>query len=67
METLLFKLMEPTISLNKIVSYNRWELINDASGNIVSFANDDIEVGSEKYISSFRFKYKSITSSKSWL
>ena len=53
-----FKLMEPTISLNKIVSYNRWELINDASGNIVSFANDDIEVGSEKYISSLGLNIK---------
>ena len=43
--------MNPVIELNKIVSYNRWELTNNETGNIVSFANDDIAVGSEKYIS----------------
>ena len=53
-----FKLMNPVIELNKIVSYNRWELTNNETGNIVSFANDDIAVGSEKYISKLGLNVK---------
>tara|TARA_X000000368_G_scaffold4387_1_gene3361 strand:- start:33520 stop:37797 length:4278 start_codon:yes stop_codon:yes gene_type:complete len=57
-----FKLMEPIFGVstnqNKIISYGRWELINNVTGSIVSFANEDILVGSEKYIESLGLNVK---------
>jgi hypothetical protein len=57
-----FKLMDPIFGegteQNKILSYGRWELIDNETGSIVSSANEDIAVGSEKYISSLGLNVK---------
>jgi len=49
-----FKLMDPVFEgppVNmKIISYARWELIDNGSGSIVAAANEDIIVGSQQYI-----------------
>jgi hypothetical protein len=57
-----FKLKDPIFGIgtdqNKIISYGSWELIDNETGSVVSFANDDIAVGSEKYISSLGLNVK---------
>ena len=57
-----FKLMDPIFGegteQNKILSYGRWELIDNETGSIVSSANEDIAVGSENYISSLGLNVK---------
>ena len=47
-----FKLMNPIFDLNKVISYARWELIDNETDQIIAFADDDILVGSQQYISS---------------
>ena len=48
-----FKLMNPSLTTSGAVeSYGRWELINFDNGNLIASADDDITIGSEKYISS---------------
>ncbi|MAU36911.1 MAG: hypothetical protein CMD14_06015 [Flavobacteriales bacterium] len=54
-----FKLMNPTLtSSGAIISYGRWELLNDELGSIVAFADEDILVGNEQYISSLGLNIK---------
>ena len=53
-----FKLMNPIFDLNKIISYGRWELVDNSTGSIVSSADDDILIGSEQYISSLGLNIK---------
>jgi hypothetical protein len=60
----LFRLMDPIFTGNAITSYGRWELINDETGSTVSFANEDITVGSEKYIKSLGLNVKVLQTSK---
>ena len=45
-----FKLMDPIFSGNTIVSYGKWELINNMNSAVVGSVNQDIAVGSEQYI-----------------
>lgn len=48
-----FKLMNPSLTSNgAVVSYGSWQLINSDNGDVVASANDDITIGSDKYISS---------------
>jgi len=53
-----FKLMDPIFTSSAVTSYGRWELINNENGNLVASANEDIEVGSEQYISSLGLNVK---------
>ena len=46
-----FKLMDPIFSSNSIISYGRWELVDNVTDLIVSSANENISIGTEKYIS----------------
>ena len=54
----MFKLTDPIFNLNKIISYGRWELVNNETGSLVASANDDIIIGSEKYISKLGLNVK---------
>ena len=55
----MFKLMNPTLTTSgAITSYGRWELTNNETGSIVSSANEDIAVGSEKYVSNLGLNVK---------
>jgi hypothetical protein len=53
-----FKLMDPIFNINAIISYERWELIDNATGNIKASADQDIELGSEQYISQLGLNVK---------
>ena len=53
-----FKLMDPIFTLSSITSYGRWELVNNETGSIVSFDNEDIVIGSEKYIAQLGLNVK---------
>ena len=54
----MFKLMNPTLTTSgAITSYGRWELLNENS-SIISSANEDIAVGSEKYVSNLGLNVK---------
>jgi hypothetical protein len=61
-----FKLMEPIFeptSINvykEIISYGRWELIDNENGIIVSSATQNINLGSEQYISQLGLNVKVI-------
>ena len=59
----IFKLMDPIFTGSSITSYGRWELLNNETGSIVSYANQDIEVGSEKYLDQLGLNVK-ITQAK---
>jgi hypothetical protein len=57
----IFKLMDPIFTSSAITSYGRWELYEytgNETGNLVAFANEDIAVGSEKYITSLGLNVK---------
>ena len=53
-----FKLMNPVFDLTKIVSYSKWQLIDNETGNIVASDNENIIAGSEKYISALGLNVK---------
>jgi hypothetical protein len=53
-----FKLMDPIFNVNAVISYGRWELIDNATGNIKASADQDIELGSEQYISQLGLNVK---------
>ena len=56
-----FKLMNPSLTSNgAVVSYGSWQLINSDNGDVVASANDDITIGSDKYISSLGLNVKVI-------
>ena len=58
----IFKLMNPVFGAspnqNKIVSYGRWELTDNEEDSIISSADDDIAIGSEKYIDTLGLNVK---------
>ena len=54
----MFKLFNPEFSGSAITSYNSWELIDQADGNIIGSSNQSINVGSEEYISSLGLNVK---------
>ena len=58
-----FKLMDPIFNASTVTSYGRWELINDETGSIVSYSNEDILVGSEKYITELGLNVKVLQAS----
>tara|TARA_B100000902_G_scaffold203756_2_gene194284 strand:- start:528 stop:4784 length:4257 start_codon:yes stop_codon:yes gene_type:complete len=53
-----FKLMNPIFDLNKIISYGRWELVDNSTGSILSSADEDILIGSEQYINNLGLNVK---------
>jgi hypothetical protein len=55
----MFKLMNPTLTnLGVVTSYGRWELVDNETGTIISYANEDILFGSETYIESLGLNIK---------
>ena len=55
-----FKLMEPTFNGNQIASYGKWELVNNENANVVASVTQNIDLGSEQYISQLGLNVKII-------
>ena len=55
-----FKLMEPTFNGNQLASYGKWELVNNENASVVASATQNIDLGSEQYISQLGLNVKVI-------
>ena len=58
-KTFILKFEEPTFTNTGVItSYKKWALIDEETGNVKASANQDIVVGTEKYITNLGLNIK---------